>query len=72
MNPDDTQDMGAYVVAKPGAYVTMHCEPRFILYILADANHVADKYNDTSSNYDQTVSLNGTVVSRLSTRESPI
>lgn len=31
---------------------------------------VADKYNDSTRKYDQTVSLNGQIVSRLSTGKS--
>lgn len=70
---EDSQQMGAPVPAAPGAKVTMHCKlncpfpshflpirPLCVLTLL-------DKYNDATAKYDQTVSLNGKVVSKLST-----
>jgi len=71
MIPADTQDMGAYVSASEGSSVTFHCkllDPSRCCTTVTDPS--TDKYNDTSAQYDQTVSLDGTVVSRLSTSTS--
>jgi hypothetical protein len=60
--------MGDAASAGPGAQVTMNCmisksQPNG----LRRANVVVDKYNDSTKKYDQTVSIDGKVVSRLST-----
>ena len=62
--------MGDAVSAGPGAQVTMNCTfsrssdwTRFKRNVNADL----DKYNDSTKQYDQTVSLDGKVVSRIST-----
>ena len=67
------QKMGDAVSAGPGAQVTMNCTfsrstdwTRFKRNVNADL----DKYNDSTKQYDQTVSLDGKVVSRISTGQS--
>jgi hypothetical protein len=67
------QKMGDAVSAGPGAQVTMNCTfsrssdwTRF----RRNPNAVLDKYNDSTKQYDQTVSLDGKVVSRISTGRS--
>ena len=63
--------MGDAVSAGAGAQVTMNCKscmsalPKAYLILM-----LADKYNDSTKKYDQTVSLDGKVVSRLSTGRS--
>jgi hypothetical protein len=65
--------MGDAVSAGPGAQVTMNWTfsrssdwTRF----RRNPNAVLDKYNDSTKQYDQTVSLDGEVVSRMSTGQS--
>ena len=62
------QQMGDAVSAGPGAQMTMHCKS-CICNCSVEAyltNMLLDKYNDATKKYDQTVSLDGKVVSRLS------
>lgn len=63
----DGQQMGDAVPAGAGAQVTMHCKSRISALSKAYlTNMLVDKYNDSTKKYDQTVSLDGKVVSRLS------
>lgn len=71
---EDSQKMGAFVTASPGSSVTFHCKLHFCAYSFESAiNHLAnqlshtDKYNDATSKYDQTVSVDGKAVSTIST-----
>lgn len=41
------------------------------MMLFCSAYASADKYNDATANVDQTVSVNGVVVSTLSTRTEP-
>jgi hypothetical protein len=59
------------VPANPGDELTMHCKitlfrPSHLrsTFIL---NTIADKYNDSTGKYDQSVAINGSIVSTLST-----
>jgi hypothetical protein len=61
------QQMGKAVSAGAGAQVTMKCEfliPSLSRYLV---DTFPDKYNDSTKKYDQTVYVNGAVVSTLST-----
>jgi hypothetical protein len=64
--------MGRAVSAGAGAHVTMKCE--FLIPSLSKrlAETFPDKYNDSTRRYDQTVSVDGTVVSTLSTSKLTI
>ncbi|KAL5456072.1 hypothetical protein PMIN07_006806 [Paraphaeosphaeria minitans] len=70
---EDTQEMGKYVTASPGSSVTFHCEFHLFHSVGFLTGHVtnlscrSDKYNDATAKYDQDVSLDGTVVSTIST-----
>ena len=64
--------MGDAVSVGPGALVTMNCTfPTAWTGSLQASNKTSnaciDKYNDSTKKYDQTVSLDGKVVSRIST-----
>jgi hypothetical protein len=71
---EDTQQMGKFVTASPGSSVTFHCASNCffpvrqssMVDILLTKSYI-DKYNDGTAKYDQTVSLDGTVVSTIST-----
>lgn len=70
--PSGEQQMGDAVSASAGTQVTMNCmvsDVHLAEGYLADT--CPDKYNDSTKKYDQTVSVDGKVVSRLSTGKSP-
>jgi hypothetical protein len=68
------QQMGRAVSAAAGAQVKMNCE--FLIPGLSSTCDLADtfpdKYNDSTKRYDQTVYVNGAIISTLSTGELSI
>ena len=66
----ENQEDGSAVTASPGDEATCHCEHtlQFLAFQSSqDTDYAADKYNDATAMYDQTVSINGEPISTLST-----
>lgn len=59
--------MGDFVSAGEGDEVTMNCKRLDRRFSASKADTLPDKYNDDTKKYDQTVSVNDKVVSKLST-----
>jgi hypothetical protein len=62
---------GPSAAAQATDHITMHCK-QYNLFVLGSVsdNSFADKYDDSTGNYTQTVSLNGNTVSTLSTSDA--
>jgi len=59
--------MGEFVSAEEGDEVTMNCKGFGNCCSTSKADVLPDKYNDDTKEYDQTVSVNDKVVSKIST-----